>query len=65
MPEHLQTELDQARAFLEGTRAVLEEDGFLGAARKIFDATSAMTGANLEASCGFHITHPNMINLAE
>jgi NAD(P)-dependent dehydrogenase (short-subunit alcohol dehydrogenase family) len=26
------------------------------------DDSSAMTGANLEASCGFHITHPNMIS---
>jgi len=27
------------------------------------DDSSAMTGANLVASCGFHITHPNMISL--
>jgi len=27
------------------------------------DDASAMTGANLVASCGFHITHPNMISL--
>ena len=27
------------------------------------DDSSAMSGANLVASCGFHITHPNMINL--
>jgi NAD(P)-dependent dehydrogenase (short-subunit alcohol dehydrogenase family) len=28
------------------------------------DDSSAVTGANLEASCGFHIIHPNMISLA-
>jgi NAD(P)-dependent dehydrogenase (short-subunit alcohol dehydrogenase family) len=28
------------------------------------DDASAMTGANLVASCGFHIVHPNMISLA-
>jgi NAD(P)-dependent dehydrogenase (short-subunit alcohol dehydrogenase family) len=28
------------------------------------DDSSAMAGANLVASCGFHITHPNMISLA-
>jgi 3-oxoacyl-[acyl-carrier protein] reductase len=27
------------------------------------DDSSAMTGSNLVASCGFHITHPNMISL--
>jgi len=27
------------------------------------DDSSAMTGANLVASCGFHLTHPNMISL--
>lgn len=27
------------------------------------DDSSAMTGHNLVASCGFHITHPNMIDL--
>jgi 3-oxoacyl-[acyl-carrier protein] reductase len=27
------------------------------------DDSSAVAGANLEASCGFHITHPNMISL--